>query len=81
MKKEGEKYQQFNRAYRLQEWVEANLLVSEEQFLSIPDDKVFTLGHLNYKYVNSRKETVDCVALRILLRICLGMPYVKQNLC
>ena len=62
VKKEGEKYQQYNRAYRLQEWVDANLLDSEEQFKSLPDDKVFTLGHLNYKYINSRNETVDCVA-------------------
>lgn len=62
VKKEDEKYQQFNRAYRVQQWTDANLLTSEEQFDSIPVDKVFTLGHLNYTYVNSNKETVECVA-------------------
>ena len=62
VKKEDEKYQQFNRAYRVQQWTETNLLTSEEQFDSVPVDKVFTLGHLNYTYINSNKETVECIA-------------------
>ena len=62
VKRENEKYQQFNSAFRVQQWTEANLLTSEEQFNSLPVDKVFTLGHLNYTYVNSRKETVECIA-------------------
>ena len=51
-----------NEKYQPQ-WTEANLLLSSvEQFDSLPVDKVFTLGHLNYTYVNSRKETVECIA-------------------
>ena len=52
VKRNNKKYQQFNSAFRVQQWTEANLLSSDEQFDSLPVDKMITSGHLNYTNVN-----------------------------
>jgi len=60
--RESEQFQQYNRAYKVKEWVEYNLVSTEEKFQSLANDDVFTLGYLDYTYVNSHKKSVECTA-------------------
>ena len=42
--KEGEQYQQYNRAYRVQEWTANHFITSHEAFEALANDAFFTLG-------------------------------------
>ena len=56
VKRNNKKYQESNSAFRVQQWTEANLLSSDEQFDSLPVDKMITSGHLNYTNVNPQPQ-------------------------
>ena len=59
VRKDNEKYQQFNSALRVQQLTEANLLSSEKQFDSLPVDKVTISVHLNYKSCTTQESQLQ----------------------
>jgi len=68
VKRNNKKYQESNSAFRVQQWTEANLLSSDEQFDSLPVDKMITSGHLNYTNVNPQPQFVKLSLILPLLR-------------
>ena len=75
VRKDNEKYQQFNSALRVQQLTEANLLSSEKQFDSLPVDKVTISVHLNYKSCTTQESQLQPIPTIA----CGNIPLFKQS--